>query len=110
MRLRRPKSEPVRLGVHRTEAFEPEPVGAGEWLQVDEVYAGIDTRNPQAPSAYAKAVAEQFAEQTPQLVTAKMAKALREGKVFIDWSQNNPAKTTIAPYSLRGRDHPTVST
>jgi bifunctional non-homologous end joining protein LigD len=30
--------------------------------------------------------------------------------VFIDWSQNNPAKTTVAPYSLRGRDRPTVST
>jgi bifunctional non-homologous end joining protein LigD len=39
-----------------------------------------------------------------------MAKARRAGKVFIDWSQNHPAKTTIAPYSLRGREHPTVST
>lgn len=43
-------------------------------------------------------------------MTAVMAKAQRTGRVFIDWSQNNPAKTTIAPYSLRGRDHPTVST
>jgi bifunctional non-homologous end joining protein LigD len=39
-----------------------------------------------------------------------MAKARRAGKVFIDWSQNNPAKMTIAPYSLRGRERPTVST
>ena len=39
-----------------------------------------------------------------------MAKAQRKGKVFIDWSQNNPAKTTIAPYSLRAREAPTVST
>jgi bifunctional non-homologous end joining protein LigD len=39
-----------------------------------------------------------------------MAKAQRTNRVFIDWSQNNPAKTTVAPYSLRGRDHPTVST
>ncbi|HEV3361992.1 MAG TPA: hypothetical protein VG247_34705 [Pseudonocardiaceae bacterium] len=39
-----------------------------------------------------------------------MAKHHREGRVFIDWSQNNPAKTTIAPYSLRGREHPTVAT
>ena len=39
-----------------------------------------------------------------------MTKALREGKVLIDWSQNNAAKTTVAPYSLRARPQPTVST
>jgi bifunctional non-homologous end joining protein LigD len=39
-----------------------------------------------------------------------MAKNLRGGKVFVDWSQNNPAKTTVAPYSLRARPTPTVST
>ena len=38
-----------------------------------------------------------------------MAKSLRAGKVLVDWSQNNGPKTTIAPYSLRGRDHPTVA-
>ena len=43
-------------------------------------------------------------------MTATTTKARREGKVFIDWSQNNPAKTTIAPYSVRGRDVPTVAT
>ena len=43
-------------------------------------------------------------------VLARMSKAARSGKVFVDWSQNNPAKTTIAPYSLRARPHPTVST
>jgi bifunctional non-homologous end joining protein LigD len=75
-----------------------------------QLYAGIRTRSPQAPSAYAKALAERLATETPAHVTATMAKAARPGKVFIDWSQNNPAKTTIAPYSLRGRDHPTVST
>lgn len=75
-----------------------------------QVCAGIRTRSAQAPSAYARALAEEFAAQTPELVTAKMTKSLRTGKVFIDWSQNNPAKTTIAPYSLRGREKPTVST
>ena len=45
----------------------------------------------------------------PKLVTATMAKSLRAGKVFLDWSQNSSAKTTIAPYSLRGREHPTVA-
>ena len=39
-----------------------------------------------------------------------MTKALRPGKVLIDWSQNNAAKTTVAPYSLRARPQPTVST
>jgi bifunctional non-homologous end joining protein LigD len=75
-----------------------------------QVYCGVRTRQPERTSAYAKAVAEQLSRETPELVVAKMTKALRTGKVFIDWSQNNPAKTTIAPYSLRGRDHPTVST
>ncbi len=38
-----------------------------------------------------------------------MKRSERDGKVFIDWSQNNGAKTTVAPYSLRGRDHPYVA-
>jgi bifunctional non-homologous end joining protein LigD len=40
----------------------------------------------------------------------RMEKVLRPGKVLIDWSQNNPAKTTVAPYSLRARAGATVST
>lgn len=75
-----------------------------------QVYAGIDAPAARSSSAYAKAVAVAFERETPDLVTATMAKARREGKVFIDWSQNNPAKTTITPYSLRGRDEPTVAT
>jgi bifunctional non-homologous end joining protein LigD len=39
-----------------------------------------------------------------------MKRELRKGKVFVDWSQNDRAKTTVAVYSLRRRDHPTVST
>ncbi|GAA4010393.1 DNA ligase D [Allokutzneria multivorans] len=75
-----------------------------------QIYAGIITADPAQPSAYAKALAQQLARETPERVVAKMAKSLRVDRVFIDWSQNNPAKTTIAPYSLRGREHPTVST
>ena len=75
-----------------------------------QLYAAVRVRKADRTSDYAKALAERLARETPDLVTAKMAKALRPGRVFIDWSQNNPAKTTIAPYSLRGRDHPTVST
>jgi bifunctional non-homologous end joining protein LigD len=57
----------------------------------------------------AKRVAQQLEQATPQLVTTTMTKKVRAGKVFVDWSQNNASKTTIAPYSLRGRDEPTVA-
>lgn len=74
-----------------------------------QLYCAITTGDPAAPSAYAKKIAQRLARETPDRVTAVMAKAQRTGRVFIDWSQNNPAKTTVAPYSLRGRDRPTVS-
>jgi bifunctional non-homologous end joining protein LigD len=57
----------------------------------------------------AKRVAQQLEQAMPKLVTASMTKSVRAGKVFLDWSQNNGSKTTIAPYSLRGREHPTVA-
>ena len=57
----------------------------------------------------AKRVAQQLENAMPKLVTSTMTKSLRAGKVFLDWSQNNGSKTTIAPYSLRGREHPTVA-
>jgi len=75
-----------------------------------QLYCAIRTRRPEAPSEYAKALAEELAAEHGDLVVAVMAKAARPGKVFIDWSQNNPSKTTVAPYSLRGREQPTVST
>jgi bifunctional non-homologous end joining protein LigD len=61
-------------------------------------------------SGYAKKVAEELAAMVPKSITAKMAKNLRPGKVFIDWSQNAAAKTTVAPYSLRAQSTPTAST
>jgi bifunctional non-homologous end joining protein LigD len=61
-------------------------------------------------SDYAKRLAATLAGAYPDLVVAQMAKQVRPGKVFIDWSQNNAAKTTVAPYSLRARPLPTVST
>lgn len=61
------------------------------------------------PSAYAKRLAERFEAELPERVVASMRKSLRPGRVLIDWSQNNQAKTTIAPYSLRARQFPTVS-
>lgn len=75
-----------------------------------QICCGVNTRNPDRTAAYAKALAEQLAGELPDLVVAKMAKTLRTNRILIDWSQNHPAKTTIAPYSLRGRDRPTAST
>jgi bifunctional non-homologous end joining protein LigD len=60
-------------------------------------------------SEYAKQVAEDLERALPDLVTAKMAKRLRPGKVFFDWSQNAAAKTTVTPYSLRAGPEPTAS-
>jgi bifunctional non-homologous end joining protein LigD len=75
-----------------------------------QLYASIRTTAVERTSEYAKAVAEHLARENPDLVVARMAKDLRPGKVFIDWSQNNQYKTTVAPYSLRGRPTPTAST
>jgi bifunctional non-homologous end joining protein LigD len=57
----------------------------------------------------AKRIAQQLETSLPKLVTSTMTKSVRAGKVFVDWSQNNGSKTTIAPYSLRGREYPTVA-
>ncbi|RIQ16007.1 non-homologous end-joining DNA ligase [Jiangella rhizosphaerae] len=61
-------------------------------------------------SGYARALAQRLEREHPKLIISRMERAARPGKVFIDWSQNNAAKTTVAPYSVRGRARPTVST
>ena len=59
---------------------------------------------------FAKAVAELLEKQHPDKVESQMAKKLRKGKVFIDWSQNSEFKTTVCVYSLRAKgDRPFVS-
>jgi bifunctional non-homologous end joining protein LigD len=76
-----------------------------------QVYAPIETpADREHPSRYAKALAQELSAETPDDVVWRMEKVLRPGKVLIDWSQNNPAKTTVAPYSLRARAGATVST
>lgn len=74
------------------------------------LYAGWDPdQRTGSTSEYAKALATAASSQFPRLVTAQMKREVRAGRVFIDWSQNNPNKTTITPYSLRGREHPYVA-
>jgi bifunctional non-homologous end joining protein LigD len=59
---------------------------------------------------FAHALARLLEHDHPEQVVSDMKKQLRTGKVFVDWSQNDEHKTTIAVYSLRAREHPTVST
>ena len=75
-----------------------------------QVSAPITVRDPAQTSEYAHWVARTLEEAHPKLVVSRMTKSLRPGKVFVDWSQNNTAKTTVAPYSLRARPTQTVST
>jgi len=75
-----------------------------------QVYAPIRCADKDHPSRYAKRLAQRLTRETPDDVVWRMEKALRPGKVLVDWSQNNTAKTTVAPYSLRARPGATVST
>jgi bifunctional non-homologous end joining protein LigD len=75
------------------------------------LYAALPGKlNPDETTALAREVAEELQREHGGLVTATMTKAKRSGKVFLDWSQNAGSKTTISPYSLRGRELPTVAT
>ncbi len=76
-----------------------------------QVYVPLNTPVTYAATGtFAKAVAELLRQQRPDLVVSDMSKALRRGKVLIDWSQNSGSKTTVAVYSMRGkRDEPFIS-
>jgi bifunctional non-homologous end joining protein LigD len=74
-----------------------------------QLYVPVRGATWQETHGYAKELAQRLSADS-DLVVWQMKKDLRGGKVLIDWSQNNAAKTTIAPYSLRARPRPTVST
>jgi bifunctional non-homologous end joining protein LigD len=76
-----------------------------------QLYAPLNTPHEHQHAAdFALAVAQLLEKKLSKLVLSNMTKKLRKGKIFIDWSQNSRHKTTIAPYSLRAKDRPTVST
>lgn len=75
-----------------------------------QLYLPVTVSRAEQTSEFAKALAEELVRDDPARITAVMAKARRRGRIFVDWSQNNPHKTTIASYSLRGRARPTVAT
>lgn len=76
-----------------------------------QVYVPLNTAVTYARTkAFARTVAELLEREHPETVLSRMEKKLRKGKVFVDWSQNDDKKTTVTVYSLRAREHPTVST
>jgi bifunctional non-homologous end joining protein LigD len=76
-----------------------------------QIYVPLNTKTTyEETKPFAHAVARLLEQEHPELVVSDMKKAVRANKVFVDWSQNDRHKTTIAVYSLRGRERPTVST
>jgi bifunctional non-homologous end joining protein LigD len=76
-----------------------------------QLYVPLNTpTNYDATKTFARALAQLLEQDHPEMVVSDMKKTLRTGKVFVDWSQNDEHKTTVAVYSLRAREHPTVST
>jgi bifunctional non-homologous end joining protein LigD len=74
------------------------------------LYTALDgSQSSEQVSAVAHELAKALEADHPDLIVSSMRKSLRGGRVLIDWSQNNGKKTTIAPYSLRGRFRPTVA-
>ncbi len=96
----------------RAERLEPVAVTSGsKGMALYAALAGSTLQQSDADevSAYVKGIAQELTRELPDLVLWRMTTALRPGKVFLDWSQNNGKKTTIAPWSLRGRDHAFVA-
>jgi bifunctional non-homologous end joining protein LigD len=76
-----------------------------------QIYVPLNTPTGyEDTKSFAHALARLLEDQHRELVVSDMKKELRKGKVLVDWSQNDQHKTTIAVYSLRARERPTVST
>ncbi|MBO0839378.1 MAG: non-homologous end-joining DNA ligase [Sciscionella sp.] len=75
-----------------------------------QLYVPIAVDDPQRPMAYARELAGRLARAHPELIVATIARRARHDRVLIDWSQNDPHKTTIAAYSLRATEKPSAST
>jgi bifunctional non-homologous end joining protein LigD len=76
-----------------------------------QLFAPLNTATTyEKTKAFARALGERLEREHPEQVVSRMRKALRKGKVLIDWSQNDQHKTTVNAYSLRARERPTVST
>lgn len=94
---------------------ELDKVGLSAWPKSSgskgmQLYVPVAPTPAEQASTFAKELAQRLEVARPELVVSRMTRSLRAAKVFVDWSQNNGAKTTIAPYSLRARPEPTAST
>jgi len=88
--------------------LDPLPVTSGS--KGIHLYAALDGKQSSDEVAtVAHELARALEADHPDLVVSDMKKTLRDGRVLVDWSQNNGNKTTITPYSLRGRERPTVA-
>lgn len=94
-----------RLGALGLDLF---PVTSGS--KGMQLYAGLpgDLTSDQTRDL-AQQLAQELTKKHPDLIVWKMTKSLRPGKIFLDWSQNVAAKTTVCPYSMRGKETPTVA-
>lgn len=91
------------------DGFTTVPVTSGsKGMQLYATVAGDQAAD--TVRRYVREVARELEADHRRLIVSRMDKRLRGGKVFLDWSQNDSAKTTIAPYSLRGRARPWVAT
>jgi len=76
-----------------------------------QVYVPLNPSSTyEATKTFARAVAQALERDQPDKVVSKQKRDLRRGKVLVDWSQNDAAKTTVAVYSLRARERPWAST
>lgn len=88
--------------------LDPVPVTSGsKGIHLYAALPGAQTSDE--ISSVVKEIARLIETEHPDLATSTMAKSARGGKVFLDWSQNNGKKTTISPYSMRGRSQPWVA-
>lgn len=92
----------------RDVGLDPVPVTSGS--KGVHLYAKLDgALSTEQAAAFAKELARSIEADHPDLAVSDMKKSLRQGRVLVDWSQNSGAKTTVSPYSLRGRLRPTVA-
>jgi bifunctional non-homologous end joining protein LigD len=98
----------IARGIQTGMGLDPLPVTSGS--KGIHLYAALPgEQSSDEISAVVKELARLIESEHPDLATATMSKAVRGGRVFLDWSQNNGKKTTISPYSLRGRAQPWVA-
>ena len=106
--------ECCRVALHIREVLDA--VALAAWAKTSgskglQLYVPLNRPHTHDHAAgFARAAAQLLEQRMPAAVVSVMKRSLRPNKVFIDWGQNAHFKTTIAPYSLRGRDRPTAST